>query len=73
MELREYVGEKVRVVNTDGVKFEGNVSDYIYPEDNVPEEIEAVIIDDLVREDGYEYTNPVEFTSSEIKSIEIIQ
>lgn len=72
MELWKYVGEKVRILNTDKEVFEGDVSDYIYPEDNEPEEIESIILDHLVREDGHKFLNSVEFTASEIESIKIM-
>lgn len=73
MELWKYVGKKVRILNIDKEVFEGDVSNYIYPEDNEPEEIESIILDHLVKEGGHNFLNPVELTASEIKSIEIIR
>lgn len=66
-------GKTVRLLSKSGHLFEGVVTDYIYPEDNEPEEIEAIVIDYPVREDGFRYKNPVEFTAPEIKSIEVIE
>lgn len=71
-DLRKFEGKSVRLTDVDGDVFEGYASDYVFPEDNVPEEIEAIILDYPVRSDGYRYKNPVEFTAPEIKSIEII-
>lgn len=65
-------GKKVRIVDIDGEIFEGIVGDYIYPEDNEPKEVEAIVLDYPIRDDGFKYENPVEFTAPEIKSIELI-
>lgn len=65
-------GRKIRLLSKSGRIYEGTVGDYVYPEDNVPEEVEAIIIDYPIRDDGYKYKNPVEFTAPEIKSIEVI-
>lgn len=48
--------------------FEGTVSDYIYPEDNEPEGIAAIDIEDCPQRPG----SGVSFNEPEIKSIEII-
>lgn len=72
IKLSTLEGKRVRLVSRNGQSYEGIVGDYIYPEDNVPEEIEAIIIDNPTRDDGFKYKNPVEFTASEIESIEII-
>lgn len=71
MELYEYEGERIRLIDTEGEEFEGVVGDYVYPEDNDPE-VEAIILDDVVRGDGHKYSNPIQFNETEIKSIEII-
>lgn len=65
-------GKHVRVTDVDNETFEGVISDYIYPEDNEPEGIDAIIVDYPVRSDGYKFENPIEFKSSEIRSIEVI-
>lgn len=73
MFLRSFEGKSVQLIDTDGEIFEGYVSDYISAKDNVPEEIDSIVLDCPTRKtDGYKYQNPVEFTASEIKSIEII-
>nr|WP_325302755.1 hypothetical protein [uncultured Dysosmobacter sp.] len=73
IELSTLEGKKVRLISKSGRSYEGVVGDYIYPEDNAPEEIEAIIIDKPSRDDGFVYKSPVEFTAPEIKSIEIIE
>ena len=64
-------GKKIKLVNKNGRTFEGVVGDYIYPEDNAPEEVEAIVLDHPIRDDGFKYENPVEFTAPEIESIVI--
>lgn len=49
----------------------GEVGDYIYPEDNEPE-VEGIILEAPVRNDGYKYECPVRFNKPEIVSIETI-
>ncbi|MCI9004442.1 MAG: hypothetical protein HFH39_04220 [Lachnospiraceae bacterium] len=61
-------GKKVRLVCTDGEKFEGMVSDYIYPEDNEPEGVAAIDIDNCPQRKG----ESVSFNETDIKSVEII-
>lgn len=72
MDLKKIVGEKVRLFSTSGRIFEGEVGDYVHPDDNEPEGVEGIILDYPVRNDGYKYPNPVQFNAPEIKSIEII-
>ena len=74
MELSEELeGKRVRLVsNETGHVYEGVVGDYVDPYYNEPEGIAAVILDYPVRDDGYQYANPVQFNAPEIKSIEII-
>lgn len=72
MNLRFFEGKNVRLTDVEGKVFEGYAADYIFAEDNEPEEIEAIILDYPVRDDGFKYKNPVEFTAPEIESIEII-
>lgn len=71
MKLYEYPGKKVRIIDDVGMEFVGVAWDYVYPEDNDPE-VEAIILDDVVRGDGHKYSNPIQFNETEIKSIEII-
>lgn len=65
MNLKEYYGEHVAIVNIDGKKFVGLVSDYFYPEDNETNE-ESIIID--VR-NGF----PIEFYAKDIEKICILE
>ena len=44
MELKQYCGKHVRIVDVDGETFEGIVTDYIYPGDD-DTELESIIID----------------------------
>ena len=71
MNLIDYEFKTVELTDIDGQTFTGYVGDYIYPEDNDPE-VEGIIMDNVVRGDGYKYKNPIEFDASEIKSIEIL-
>lgn len=71
--LKKLVGSKVRIVDIDNLTYECIVDEYIDAEDNVPEEIEAVILVDLLRlDDGKKFNNPIEFKALEIKDIYII-
>lgn len=73
MNLRQFEGKNVRLTDKDGEIFEGYVSDYIFAEDNAPEEVEALILENPIRKsDGYKYENLVEFTALEIQSVEIL-
>jgi len=72
MNLKQFVGKKVRITNTEDMEFEGVVWDYVFPEDNEPEGVEGIIVDYPIRSDGYWYKNPVLFNASEIKIIELI-
>ena len=68
--LKELVGSKVRIVDFDNLTYEGIVYEYIDAEDNVPEEIEAIILTDLLRlDDGKKFNNPIEFKATEIISV----
>lgn len=66
MNLRKYEGEYVRLHTTDGEVYEGYVSDYIFPEDNEPEEVESLVLEIP----GREYLT--EFPGREIELVEII-
>ena len=68
--LKELVGSKVRIVDIDDITYEGVVDEYIAAEDNVPEEIEAIILSDLLRlDDGKKFNNLIEFKATEIISV----
>lgn len=73
MELKKYYNKKVRLTDIGGIKYEGRVGDYVWPDDNEPEGIEAIILDYPVRDDGYKYQNPIQFNAPEIKSLEVIR
>ena len=68
MNLIEYEGQKVRVIDTEKRVWECKVTDYIYPDDN-ESEVESIIIRCEV---GRFPGRSVEFTESEIESIEVI-
>lgn len=65
MKLKQYEGKKARITDIDGQMFYGHVTDYIYPEDNVPEG-ESIVLKTLA---GIH----IEFRKEEIKEIEIIK
>lgn len=73
IDLKKTISKKVQIVGNDNKVYEGVVWDYIWPDDNETEGVEAIILDYPVRSDGYKYQNPVQFNSTEIKSIKIIQ
>lgn len=70
MNLIEYEGKKVRIIDTEKRVWEGKVTDYIYPEDNEPEEIESIIIKCKV---GRFPGRSIEFTAPEIESIKVLE
>ena len=71
IELKKLVGKKVKLTDIDGYIYTATVSEYVFPEDNEPEE-ESIVLDYPVRNDGYKYEDLIEFKASEIHSIEII-
>lgn len=71
MNLKKLPNKKVKITHTNGRTFEGVVWDYIYPDDNEPE-VEGIILDNLIRDDGRKYQNPVQFNAPDIKSVEVI-
>ncbi len=75
MNLRKFESKNVRIIDTEKDIYEGYVGDYIFPEDNEPEGMEAVVLDNVKRLGNpiYFYNNPVRFNKNEIKSIEIIK
>lgn len=64
MNLKDFYGENVKINAKNGLAFSGEVSEYIYPEDNENGK-ESIIID---AEDG----SLVEFYDEDIASIRII-
>lgn len=66
MSLTRYDGKKVKIVNVNGEVFFGTVTDYVFPEDNEPEE-ESIIVDALDNE------YPIEFYAKDIETIEMIK
>lgn len=73
LRLRQYVNEKVRLIDTNGDEYVGFVGDYIYPEDNEPEGIEEIILEQGTLKNGEEIAIPICFCSPEIKSIETVE
>lgn len=70
IDLKKLVGSKVRIVDIDDITYEGIVDEYIDAEDNVPEEIEAIVLSVLLRLDnGEKFINPIEFKATEIISV----
>lgn len=61
-------GKKVKIITIDDEVFTGMVSDYIYPEDNEPEGISGIIIEDCPQRPYLLGMN-----ENEIKSIEVIK
>lgn len=61
-------GKKVKIVDVDGEVFEGIVSDYIYPEDNEPEGVAAIAVENCPQRPN----QWIGFNETEIKSIEVI-
>ena len=61
--LKEVVGRKIRITDIDEIEYEGVVDEYIDAEDNVPEEIEAIILINLKKIDDSDiFGHPIEFT-----------
>ena len=69
MDLKQFIGEWVRVVDMDGDVFVGEVSDYIWADDQPDEigEIDAIVLD--IPRAKY----PMEFLRTDIKSVEVIE
>lgn len=72
MELKYFPGKKVRIVDDEGMEYEGLAWDYVHPDDNEPEGVEGIILDNLIRADGRHYENPILFNAPDIKYIEVI-
>lgn len=62
-------GKNVKITCIDGEVFTGIVSDYIFPEDNKPEGIAAIDIDNCPQKSG----ESVSFNENEIDNIEVIK
>ena len=72
--LKELVGRKIRITDIDEIEYEGVVDEYIDAEDNVPEEIEAIILINLKKIDDSDiFGNSIEFTAPEIKNIDVME
>lgn len=68
MNLKQYDGKNVRIVDIEGEIFEGHVTDYIYPDED-DTGLESIIIDCTK---GKLNGKGVEFWEKDIKSIEVI-
>lgn len=62
-------GKNVKITCIDGEVFTGIVSDYIFPEDNEPDGIAAIDIDNCPQKSG----ESVSFNENEIDNIEVIK
>ena len=60
--------KKVKLIDVDGEIFEGIVSDYIYPDDNEPERIAGICLEDCPQRPG----QWIGFNETDIKSIEVV-
>ncbi len=72
MKLKHFPGKNVRIVDDEGMEYEGIAWDYVHPDDNEPEGPEGIIVDNVIRADGHQYNDPILFNAPDIKSIEII-
>lgn len=61
MNLKKYIDKEILLTDEESKEFKGFVTDYVFPEDNEPEE-ESIIIE---TSDG----KSIEFRKSEIKEI----
>lgn len=64
MNLKQFYGEKVKIVAGNGTVFLGTVNDYIFPEDNESGK-ESIVVDTIENQ-------AIEFNESGIQTIEII-
>lgn len=71
IELKYLVDKKINLTDIDNNVYTGRVNEYVFPEDNEPEE-ESIVLDRPSRNDGYKFNYLMEFRKSEIKSIEVI-
>ena len=72
IDLKKIVGKTIKLTDIDNYIYMGEVSEYAFPEDNEPE-VESIVLDYPLRNDGYKYENLIEFMKPEIKSIEILE
>ncbi len=72
MDLKGLEGKSIRLIDIAGDEYVGRVSEYIYADDNVPVEVEAIVLDYPIKNGRTKYNNLIEFTSKEIETIEII-
>lgn len=61
-------GKRIKLTDTENEIFEGFVSDYIYPDDNEPEGIAGICLEDCPQRPG----QWIGFNETDIKSIEIV-
>lgn len=61
-------GKKIKLVDNENEIFEGIVSDYIYPDDNEPEGIAGICLEDCPQRPG----QWIGFNETDIKSIEVV-
>lgn len=66
---KELEGRKVKIINADEEEFIGTVTDYIYPEDNEPEGVAAIAIENCPQRPG----QWIGFNETDIKSVAIIK
>lgn len=73
MELYKFEGKYVHIIDADGEEFTGRVGDYVWEDENEDFGCDAIILDNPTRGDGYQYENPVQFNSSDIVSIKVLE
>lgn len=73
MELYKFLGKRICLIKDDGKEFIGHVGDYVWEDENEDFGCDAIILDNPTRDDGYQYGNPVQFNSSDIASIKILE
>lgn len=64
---KDLEGKRVKITDIDNEIFEGIVSDYIYPEDNEPEGVAGICIEDCPQRPG----DWIGFNEHDIKEIKI--
>ncbi len=60
-------GKKVKIIHNNGKTFTGTVSDYIFPEDNEPEGVAGLVIDNCPQ-----VSYLLGINENEIKSLEVV-
>jgi len=66
---KDLEGKRVKITDIDNEIFEGIVSDYIYPEDNEPEGVAGICIEDCPQRPG----DWIGFNEHDIKEIKITE